>query len=127
MELKKLEADAISTEIVFVAIYLSFFFSHTHIESRATKTKATLKQAAPAVAAAAVPAVAAPAAAAAAAADDDDDDIDLFDFGKHIIECFAICDFGSTIMCQSCLSISNIFFDLIFVSIFQNSLSKICV
>lgn len=52
------------------------------IESRATKTKATLKQATPAVVAAAVPAVAAP-AAAAAAADDDDDDIDLFDFGER--------------------------------------------
>lgn len=76
-----------------------YFFLHGHIESRATKTKATLKQAAPAVAAAAVPAVAAP--AAAAAADDDDDDIDLFDFGKHIIESLVICDCGSTIKCQS--------------------------
>lgn len=68
---------------------MSLSFSWAPVESRATKTKGTLKQSAPAAAAAAVPAVAAPAAAAAAAADDDDDDIDLFDFGKDLFERFS--------------------------------------
>lgn len=73
----------INRETNVIDAILFLLLSHGHIESRATKTKATLKQAAPAAAAA--PAVAAPAAAVAAAADDDDEDIDLFDFGKHLI------------------------------------------
>lgn len=66
-------------------ICVSFPLHFSWEESRATKSKGSVKQAAAAAAAeapaAAAAVAAAPAAAAAAAASDDDEDVDIFDFG----------------------------------------------